>query len=187
MRAEGLGYDACTIYCEGCIQCSWSESWTLTGRHVWSDIVLPSLVDVKFNRVEYKLSQLVTEKIIYLSVTMKKYHALFHLTAMAVIIIGVLHMCFRSNHKSQAYVNFCKKIIYPSMSWYKACSKNTNICPLTQSYCKVKGKREESWDLLLCNYTIQWKALFWFKCMEPMSGPSSLDMEQHAITSQSST
>lgn len=109
-----------------------------------------------------------------LSVTMqKKHHALFHLTAMAVIIIGVLHMCFRSNHKSQAYVNFCKKIIYPSMSWYKACSKNTNICPLTQSYCKVRGKRGENWDPLLCDYTIQWKTIFWFKCIEPMSGPSS--------------
>ncbi len=59
------------------------------------------------------------------------------------IIVGVLHMCFRSNHKSQAYVHFCKKIIYPSTSLYKVCSKKGYLSlgtELLQSPGKERGE-----------------------------------------------
>lgn len=73
--------------------------------------------------------------------TKKKPSRIVSLYSHGFIIVGVLHMCFRSNHKCQAYVNVCKKIIYPSASLYKVCSKKRIFVP--GHWVIVKSKERE--------------------------------------------
>lgn len=62
------------------------------------------------------------------------------------INVGVLHMCFRSNHKSQAYVNFCnnnKKIIYSWTFLYKVCRKKEYLSLGTELLLSPRKERGE--------------------------------------------
>lgn len=90
-----------------------------------------------------------------------------------------------SYHQSQADVNFYIKIIYPSASLYKVCSKKKHICPMALESLLSAGKGKLSPAPLRLHRPE--KGSFWFKWMEPWSGPRSLDTTQHAMTSQSTT
>lgn len=123
------------------------------------------------------------KKMIKLSATAEKTSCIVSFYGYGFIIVGALHMCFRSNRKSQAYVNFCKKIIYPSTSLYKVCSKKEYLSLGTKL---LLSPRKERGGL---SQAPQWlpqpsSEKLWFRQVEPRSGPKSLDTTQHAITSR---
>lgn len=159
--------------------------WISDGdREVWSSTEL----QCKINSVSHWKHDMA-----YLSVTAHKktHHALFHFTAIRLSNRRCSTCASDQIIKVKAYVNFCKKIIYPSTSLYKVCSKRKKKeeysslgTELLLSPRKERGELSPA-PLWLQHHPV--KSSFWFKWMEPRSGPRSLDTTQHAITSQSST
>lgn len=91
--------------------------WISDGdREVWSSTEL----QCKINSVSHWKHDMA-----YLSVTAHKktHHALFHFTAIRLSNRRCSTCASDQIIKVKAYVNFCKKIIYPSTSLYKVCSK----------------------------------------------------------------
>lgn len=200
---RGLRYDACAIYWGRSIRCSWSEPWTLAKkgmpevtprfRHIWTtDTLSVYHGDGGFftsNRAGCKMnlaSHCKDDRSICDHTHKKNTSGVVSHYSYGFIIVGVLHMRFGSNPKNQAYVNFFKKIIYPSASLYKVCSKKEYLSLGTELLLSPSEERGESSPAPLWLQRHAVKSSFWFKWMEPRSGPRSLDATQHAITSQSS-
>lgn len=198
---RGLCYDACTIYWGRSIQCSGSEPWTLAERacQKWHcAFVVPKphtrfLLCVyhgerglSFTRAECKINLVSHLKDdIYVTTHKNKSSRIVSLQSHSFRVVGVLHMCFVSNHKSQAYVSKKKKkIIYSRTCLCKVCSKKEYLS-LGTDLLFGQGKREESWwELSPAPLWLQHhpaKSSFWLK---PSSGPRSLDNTQHAINSR---
>ena len=157
---RGLCYDACTIYRGRSVRCSWSEPWTQQRaclRWHGAGVILTWRTCFPFGNQSRRLFQKLQ------NLSLKIWHIYLHshththththkknpscivwLYSHIFIIIGALHMCFRSNHKSQAYVRFCKKIIYPRTSLYKVCSSGEYSSPGTEL---LWSPRKESGEL----------------------------------------
>ncbi len=154
---RGLCCDACTIYWGRNVQCSWSEPWTLSQRAClkWHFAFVisndgrifcgDSIVEIEaldINRADSSINLVSHWKddISICDRTHKKTLLIVSLYSNAFINGGALHMCFRSNHKSEEYFNFCKKIIYSSMSLYKVCSKKRIFVPWHRVIVKAKER-----------------------------------------------
>lgn len=160
---RGLRYDACTMYWGRSIQCSWSEPWTLPKRaclkwHCAFVISKPHTYlllciyhgdgGLSFTRAECKInsvSHLKDDISVTTHTHTRKKSRVVSLHSHGFIIVGVLQMCFRTNHKSQAYVNFCnnKKIIYSWMHLYKVCCKKEYLSLGTELLLSPRKERGE--------------------------------------------
>lgn len=189
---RGLCYDACTIYWgRSTMQLIWASQKRACPKWHCAFVITKGWTCFLFMEIgafEIQQSKMSFKDDISICDHTKKTSRIDSIYSDGFITIGVLTCASDQNHKSQAYMlTFARKIIYPNASLYKVCSKREYLSPGTELLLGPRKERGE-WSpapLWLQHHPV--KGSFWFKWMEPRSGPRSLDTTQHAIASQSST